>query len=49
MKLVNVHGAIRFSSLIYVAGYIANNTAKRQQYKHDDVKKRFYKVINNAP
>ena len=49
MNLVNVYRAIRFFSSSYVAGYIANNTAKRQQYKHDDVKKSFYKLMNNAP
>ena len=49
MSLVNIHRAIRFSSSPYIAGYIANNTAKRQQYKHDDVKKSFYKLMNNAP
>ena len=49
MKLVKIYRAIRFSSSPYVAGYIANNTAKRQQYKHDDVKKSFYKLMNNAP
>ena len=49
MSLINVHRAIRFSPSPYVAGFIANNTAKRQQYKHDDVKKSFYKLMNNAP
>ena len=49
MSLVNVHRAIRFSSSPYVAGYIANNTAKRQHDKHDDLKKSFYKLMNNAP
>ena len=49
MYLVNVHRAIGFFSSPYVAGYIANNTAKRQQNKRDDVKKRFYKLMNNAP
>ena len=48
MMLVNVHRAIRFNSLPYVAGYIANNTEKRKQFKHDDVKKAFYKLMNNA-
>ena len=33
----------------YVASNIANNTAKRQQYKHNDVKQSFYKLMNNAP
>ena len=28
---------------------IANNTEKRKQFKHDDVKKAFYKLMNNAP
>ena len=49
MRLVKVHRAIRFNSSPYVAGYIANNTEKRKQFKHDDVKKAFYKMINNAP
>ena len=26
-----------------------NNTVKRQQFKHDDVKKAFYKLMKNAP
>ena len=41
MRLVKVHSAIRFNSSPYVAGYIANNTEKRKQLKHDDVKKAF--------
>ena len=49
MKLVKVHRAIRFKSSPYVASYIANNTEKRKQFKHDDVKKAFYKLMNNAP
>ena len=48
MRLVKVHCAIRFNSSPYVAGYIANNTEKRKQFKHDDVKKAFYKLMNNA-
>ena len=43
-----MHRAIRFKSSPYVASYIANNTAKRKQFKHDDVKKAFYKLMNNA-
>ena len=49
MSLAKVHRAIRFKSSPYVASYIANNTEKRQQFKHDDVKKAFYKLMNNAP
>ena len=49
MWLVKLHQAISFRSSPYVASYIANNTTKRQQYKHDDVKKAFYKLMNNAP
>ena len=49
MRLLKDHHAIRFKSSLYVASYIANNTAKRQQFKHDEVKKAFYKLINNAP
>ena len=47
--LVKMHRAIRFKSSPYVASYIAINTAKRQQFKHDDVIKAFYKLMNNAP
>ena len=49
MRLVKLHRTIRFKSPPYVASYIANNTAKRQQFKNDDVKKAFYKLMNNAP
>ena len=49
MRLVQLHHTIRFKSSSYVASYIANNTAKRQQYKHDNVNKAFYKLMNNAP
>ena len=49
MRLVKVHRAIRFKSSPYVSSYIANNTEKRKQFKHDDVKKAFYKLMNNAP
>ena len=49
MRLVKLHRKIRFKSSNYVASYIANNTAKRQQFKHDDVKKALYKLMNNAP
>ena len=40
MRLGNVHRAIHFNLSPYVAGYIANNTEKRKQFKHDDVKRR---------
>ena len=49
MRLVKVHRAIRYKSSPYVASDIAINTAKRQQFKHDNVKKAFYKLMNNAP
>ena len=49
IKLVKVHSFIRFKSSPYVASYIANNTAKRQQFKHDDDNKAFYKLMNNPP
>ena len=49
MRLVKVHRAICFNSSPYVAGYIANNTEKRKQFKHDDVNKAFYKLMNNTP
>ena len=46
---MKVNCAIRFNSTPYVAGYIANNTEKRKQFKHDKRKKAFYKLMNNAP
>ena len=41
MRLGKVYRAIRFNSSPYVAEYISNNTEKRKQLKHDDVKKTF--------
>ena len=49
MRLLKVHRAIPFKFSPYVSRYIANNTAKRQQFKLDYVKKAFYKLMNNAP
>ena len=49
MRLVKIYRAIRFNSSPYVAKYIANNTEKRKQFKHDDVMKAFNKLMNNAP
>ena len=48
MRLVKVYRAICFNSSPYVAGYIANNTEKLKQFKHDEVKKAFYKLMNIA-
>ena len=49
MRLVKVHRAIRFNSSPYVTNYIETNTKKRKQFKHDDVNKAFYKLMNNTP
>lgn len=49
MSLVKVHTAIRFILSPYVAGYLANNTKRRRQYKHDDLINAFYKLMNFAP
>ena len=49
MRLMQLHRAVRFKSSPYVASYIENNTAKRQQFMHNDLKKSFYKHIYNAP
>ena len=48
MKIVKLHLAIRLKSSPYVAGYIANITERRKQFKHDVVKKAFCKLMNNA-
>ena len=49
MKLVQVHRAIRFTANPYFEPYINNNTQKRRQCKTDEVKRNFYKLMNNAP
>ena len=49
VRLVKLQRAIRFKFLPYVSSFIANNTAKLQQFKHDFVKKAFNKLMNNAP
>ena len=49
MRLVKIHHSICFNSSPYVAGYIAKNTEKRKQFKHDNVKKALYQLMNNAP
>ena len=49
MRLDKVHRAMRFHSSPYVPGFIAKNKEKRKQFKHDDVNKAFYKMLNNAP
>ena len=49
MRLVKIHCAIRLNSSPYVAGYIANNTKKRKQFKQNDVLKAFYNLMNNLP
>ena len=38
MRLVKRHRAIHLKSSLFVASYIANNTAKRLQFKHYNVK-----------
>lgn len=48
IRLVKNQRDICFKFSPYIAGYIVNNTAKRQQLKLDDVKKANYKQINNA-
>ena len=49
MKLIKVHRGIKFTANSYLAQYIDNNTNKRTMYKNDDVKKSFYKLMNNSP
>ena len=48
MRLVKVHRAMRRKFSPFVASYIANNTAKLQQFKHDDVRNSFSKLMNHA-
>ena len=48
MRLVKLHRAIRFKSSPYFASYIANNTAKRKQFKHGNVNKAFDKLMTNT-
>ena len=48
MRLVKVNRGIHFSASAHFEPYISNNTAKRNQFKHDPVLKAFYKLMNNA-
>ncbi|MCP6768562.1 DNA polymerase, partial [Klebsiella pneumoniae] len=49
MRLTKIHRGIKFTANPYLAKYIDNNTNKRNMYKKDDVKKNFYKLMNNSP
>ena len=49
MRLTKVHRGIKFTANPYLQPYINNNTEKRNMYKKDDVKKNFYKLMNNSP
>ena len=49
MKLIQVQRAIRFTASPYFESYINNNTQKRRQCKTEEVKRNFYKLMNNAP
>ena len=48
IRLIKVHRSILFKSLPYVASYIANNTKKGKQFKHDDVKKSFLQAYEQC-
>ena len=48
MQLVKIHRAIAFESSDYIKPYILNNANKRIQFKDDECKKAFYKLMNNA-
>ena len=49
MKLVKIHRGISFTASPYFEPYIRNNTEKRKQCKNDEVRRNFYKLMNNAP
>ena len=49
MRLTKVHRGIRFTASPFFSQYIENNTNKRNMYKKDEVTKKFYKLMNNAP
>ena len=49
MKLTNVHRAIKFTGLAYLAGYIKHITEMRQANRGDETKKNFFKLMNTAP
>ena len=48
MRLTKVHRGIKFCASNFIADYIENNTKKRNMYKTDEVKKNFYKLMNNS-
>jgi hypothetical protein len=49
MRFIKIHRIIKFTESPYLEPYINNNTNKRNIYKGDEVKKNFYKLMNNAP
>ena len=48
MKLVRIHRGFSFTASLYLEPYIRNNTEKRKQFKTDEVRRNFYKLMNNA-
>ena len=48
IKIIKVHSGIKFTASPYLSQYIENNTNKRTIFKKDDVKKNFYKLMNNS-
>ena len=48
MKLTEVHRAIKFTGLAYLAGYIKHNIHMRQANRRDETKNIFM-LMNNAP
>jgi hypothetical protein len=48
MHLTKMNIGIKFTSALKLTSYIANNTAKRKQFQHDEVLKPLYKLLNNA-
>ena len=48
MRLTKVHRGIKFLASNFIADYIDNNTNKRNMYKTDEIKKKFYKLMNNS-
>ncbi|MCP6756598.1 hypothetical protein NL533_33740, partial [Klebsiella pneumoniae] len=49
MRLTKIHRGIKLTANFYLAKYIDKNTNKRNMYKKDEVKKNFYKLMNNKP
>ena len=49
MRLNKMHLGIKFTANPHLSQYMKINTNRRNMYKNYEVKKNFYKLMNNVP